>query len=74
MTVIVPNYKTPLNYRIPDNCVNPDNSDYDFFYTTLNKSFLFKKMGDKSVTTLTIDNLGLDNLYLTPPNHKLTTL
>lgn len=72
MPVIVPTYKTPLDYRFPDNCVNPINSEYDFLYTTLNKNFLYKTKGDKNVTTLTIDNLGVDQLYMT--NNKLTSL
>ena len=70
MSLIVPKYVNPLNQRFPDNMVNPLNSDYNYLYSAVNKTFLFKQpKGD--VTTVTIDFLHIDNLYVI--NNNLTT-
>ena len=70
MPLIVPKYVNPLDQRLPDKMVNPLNSDYNYLYSAVNKTFLFKpSKGD--VTTVTIDFPHIDNLYII--NNNLTT-
>jgi hypothetical protein len=70
MSLIVPKYMNPLDLRFPDKMVNPLNSDYNYLYSAVNKTFLFKPKGE-SVKNVTIDFPHVDNLYII--NDNLTT-
>lgn len=69
MSLITPKYEMPMELRFPDEITNPSNSKFNYLYTAINKTFLFKTKGVE-LTTVTIDNDPIDNLY--EINHKLT--
>lgn len=59
----------PMELRYPDAYTNPANSKFDYLYSTINKTFYFKTKGVE-LTTVTIDNHPIDNLF--EINHKFT--
>lgn len=62
MAVITPKYDMPMELRFPDAITNPANSKFDYLYSTINKTFLFKTKGVE-LTTVVIDNQPIDHLY-----------
>lgn len=63
MAKILPKYsKDNIDYRLPDQEVNPSISNKDFFISPVSKDFFFKAKNSEAVT-VTVDFLGLDHLY-----------
>lgn len=73
MAKILPTY-TPeyVNYRIPDQLVSPTISNKDYFYTPINKNFIFKT-SSQTISYVNIDFWGFDNSYLIN-NRNFTTI
>jgi hypothetical protein len=64
-TSIQPKYDTNnLPYRFPNLIENNGISKFDFFYSTTNKTFLFKDK-NSSLTNVTIDFIKVDNMFVT---------
>jgi hypothetical protein len=64
MASIQPKYKNELlSYRFPNLIENHELSNYDFFYSTTNKTFLFKDKG-ASLVNVTIDFIQVDNMFV----------
>ena len=72
MAIIQPTYvKDYMSYRYPDAIENNGLSDYNFFYTPINKVFWFKKPSG-NLTEVTIDFLKIDNLIEVNNNGQMT--
>lgn len=73
MAIILPKYAPDyIPYRYPDKIEGNGLSDYNFFYTPVNKSFWFKNPNGK-LTEVTIDFLKIDNLIVVNNNGQMTT-
>lgn len=72
LTINQPKYgQNFLPYRYPNLIEANGISNYDFFYSALNKTFYFKSDKNTPLTTVAIDFLSRDNAFIV--NNTLTT-
>jgi hypothetical protein len=71
MAIITPTYAPNIiNFRIPDNDINPRISQKDYFYSATNKNFLIKQLGG-TLTSVQFDFYNLDCAFFI--NNNFTT-